>query len=228
MIDLEINGKKHTINTELSITQYQEYMKNLNRYTGSSFSLLSLLAGVEEKELKKVPKNEVDFVLTFLTNEMFEIKSQEIVKTFRHRDVVYGLENRWDKLAWGAWQDFEILSAENITENIHHLMAILYRPVIGENKKGYIIEEYDSDTIMERAEDFKDIPINYWFGVSRFFFLIAELYIQNIKSSLTTKKRIAEIMWKGWRHLPKFVREKVPLDSIINSRLLLRTKTSRK
>lgn len=225
MIELEINGKVKKINTELNIAQYQKYVKDLPRYTGSTLSLLSLLVDVEEKELKKIPKPQIDFVLTFLSSEMLTTKSDEIVKTFLHNGVEYGLENRWDKLAWGAWADFEILTAENPTENIHHIMSILYRPVIGSNKKGYIIEDYDSETVQERAIEFMELPVYIWFGVSRFFFLIAELYIQDIKRSLTIKSKIAKAMMKGWNHLPKFVREKVPLDTIINSHLVLRTKT---
>lgn len=228
MINIELNGEVKTVNTDLNIRQYQQYIKDLNRYTGSTFSLLSLLIDVDESELKKIPKNEIDFILTYLSQEMLTVKSEEIVKTFKHNGVVYGLENKWEKLAWGAWQDFEILTAENPTPHIHQLMSILYRPVVSENKKGYTIEPYDSETVMERAEDFLDLPIYYWFGVSRFFFLIAELYIQDIKRSLTIKSKIAQILWKGWRHLPTFLQKRVPLDTIINSHLTLRTKTSRK
>ena len=61
------------------------------------------------------------------------------------------MENDWSKLAWGAWVDFQVWSSSNIQENIHLLMAVLYRPVISKGKKGkYVIEKYKSEEIEDR------------------------------------------------------------------------------
>ena len=147
-----------------------------------------------------------------------DFQVDELYNTFEFDGIEYGLENDWTKLSWGAWVDFQVLSSENTQQNIHTIMAILYRPVISKGKKGkYKISPYKSSEIDERAEVFKDIPIKYWLGASGFFLLLSTIYINNIKNSLNWMKRINNWMTMGWKILPKWVKQRLPLDSILLS-----------
>jgi hypothetical protein len=217
MIEILLGEDVVKIDTEMSIGQFQTYIKDQQKYNADTLSLLSLFLGVDKKKLKKYPKNQIDFVLGYITNEISKPNKDKLVETFIHDGIEMGLENRWNKLAWGAWQDLEVLSSENIESNIHHIMAILYRPIVGRNKDSYELLEYDEDDILSRKEMMKELPISYWFGVSAFFFQIAELYITDLKNSLNWMKKYQTIMLRGWKILPQWVKKKVPLVSILPS-----------
>ena len=99
-------------------------------------------------------------------------------------------------------------------------MAVLYRPIISKDKKDpkkYKIAPYKSEEIDERADIMKEVPVRYWLGVSGFFLQIVIQYINNIKSSLSLMNKQGEMMTKGWKILPKWMRKKLPLASILPS-----------
>jgi hypothetical protein len=225
MITIELDNKKVTIDPTLKIWQYQHIHKENGVISGNTTQLLAMFLDMPETKLKNLPKNQIDFVLAYITNSMETANPDEFVPTFIHNGIEYGFENKWEKLAWGAWQDLEVLSSENITENIHSIMAVLYRPVIGSDKKGYVIEPYNSETVMVRAELFKDLPVNFWFGCANFFLLIARQYISGLENSLELTRKVNLLKMKGWNLLPKWVKKKVPLDTILTSHIKLAGKT---
>ena len=88
-----------------------------------------------------------------------------------------------DKLTMAEFADLDILTTDpNREKMLHQIMAVLYRPLIECDDKGnkYTIEEYDSDSCNERAEEFKDLPLDVVHGAMSFF-----LTIQSTSISLT-------------------------------------------
>ena len=171
MIEIQLNDKVVEVKEEMTISQYQNYQKYKELYDKEPGRLLAMYLNVSYNELKDIPKPQVDFVQNYLTGQMMgaEYKDETHFK-FTHNGILYGLENDWAKLAWGAWVDLEVFTSDNLDENIHRIMAILYRPITEEGKKKYKIEPYKSDDIEDRAEIFKELPIKYWFGAASFFF----------------------------------------------------------
>jgi hypothetical protein len=217
MIEVLLGEEVIKVNTQMSIGQYQLYHREQKKYHKDTLELLSLYLGIEKKKLKKYPKNQVDFILHYLTNEITKIDKDTLVETFIHDGVEYGIEKDWNKLSWGGWQDLEVLSSENIEENIHHIMSILYRPILTKKGLKYTITPYDEDEIMSRIEAFKELPVSYWFGASSFFFLIAQLYITDLGNSLNWMTRYQKTITRGWKTLPGWVRRRLPLVSILPS-----------
>lgn len=231
MIEVLLGDEVVKVNTEMSIGQYQTYFREQQKFNKDTLELLSLYLGVDKKKLAGFPKNQIDFILHYLTNEITKVDKDKLVEVFIHDGVEYGLEKEWNKLAWGAWQDLEVLSAENIEQNIHQIMAILYRPIVSKNKDKYTIMPYDEDDIIGRVESFKELPISYWFGVSSFFFQIAQLYIIDLESSLSLMTKYKKAMTRAWKILPKWVKKRLPLDSILpslsNSQMRILQKSNR-
>ena len=216
-MNVEINGEKIKLDTNVSIRKYQQLQREVKKISQSPAEILAFYLDKPVNEVKKYPKEPVKLMINFLTSQLQEKKDVLIQKTFEHNGVKYGLENEWGKLSWGAWQDFEILSSENTDQNIHHIMAILYRPIIKEKGDKYYIKEYEPLDILERSEIFKDIPVEYWFSASSFFLRIAELYTLDIKNSLESMKKMNKIILRGWRILPKWLQKRLPVDSILVS-----------
>jgi hypothetical protein len=71
-----------------------------------------------------------------------------------------------------------------VEKNMHQILALMYRPIVKKTDKGFEIEDYDHDSMLERAELFLDLPVDYFWGVSNFFFNLVKAYTENMKASL--------------------------------------------
>ena len=218
MIELEIEDKIVQVKPHLTIQQYQRLKSNEEKYQNSSVETLSLYTDIPVNQLKDLPLEQVNFVQEYITSQItYNSMKDELHNIFSHNGVEYGLENDWTKLAWGGWVDLEVFASDKIEDNIHYIMAVLYRPVIDRKKGKYTIKPYKADDIEDRANEFLTLPVNYWFGASVFFFITGNLYISNLESSLIMKNKLNRMMMKGWEILPKWVKKKLPLDSILIS-----------
>lgn len=229
MIEIELNGKIIQVQSELTIGQYQTYVKNKELYDKEPARMLALYMGISYSQLKNLPKDQIEFVNMYITSQLMSDEyKDETYEVFEHKGIEYGLENDWTKLAWGAWVDLEVFSSDNIEDNIHRIMSVLYRPVTSNKKGKYTIQPYNSETIEERANIFKDIPLKYWFGASTFFLLVSTIYIDNMQSSLNTKMKLNKMMMRGWKILPKWIRRRIPLGSTLASLTNSQKKISQK
>ena len=229
MIEIQLNDRVVKVQPEITIEQFQRLQNKEEIYKTSPPDLLSLFLNVPVNELKDLPLNQMEFVQTYLMSQMTESSlKDELYNVFTHNGVEYGLENDWSKLAWGAWMDMEVFSSEKIEENIHLIMAILYRPITERKNGKYKISPYKADEIEDRAYEFRQLPIKYWFGASSFFFLTATIYTSNIKSSLMWTNKTNQMIVKGWQILPKWVKKRLPLDTILVSHSILQEKTLQK
>ena len=216
MIQIEIEDKVVDVKPHLTIQQYQRLKSNEQKYQNSSVETLSLYTDIPVNQLKDLPLEQVNFVQEYITSQITNNSMKdELHNIFTHNGIEYGLENDWTKLAWGGWVDLEVFASDKIEDNIHYIMAVLYRPVIDKKKGKYTIKPYKADDIEDRANEFLTLPVNYWFGASVFFFITGNLYISNLESSLIMKNKLNRMMMKGWEILPKWVKKKLPLDSIL-------------
>lgn len=214
MIELVEGDKTITIPEEMTIGMYQAFIKDTQKYTDEPIELIALFTNLSKDKLKNLSTKTIKLINYYVQSKVKIPKLDEMVLTFNHNGVEYGLETDFGKMAWGAWVDLEVYSSDNISDNIHKLMSVLYRPVISKSKDGkkYVIEPYDSATIDERAELFLTLPISYWFTASDFFLSVVSLSITNIKASLEQKNRMKKLMERGMKMLPQWVRRKLPQD----------------
>lgn len=216
MIEIVIDDKIIEVPSELTIEQYQNLKRYKHIYEKDKTKLLAMYLNVSSSELKDLPAQQVEFVEKYISSNLLEEDyKDETYECFNFDGVEYGLENDWSKLTWGAWVDLEVFSSDNLEENIHKIMAVLYRPIVSKKKKKYTIEKYKSDEIEDRAETFKKLPLKYWFGAASFFFLLVSISINNTVNSLSLKNKLNRLMVMGWMKLPKWIKRKLPLDSIL-------------
>ena len=229
MIEIQLNDRVIKVQPEITIEQFQRLKRKEDLYKSSPADLLSMLLSVPANELKDLPLNQMEFVQAYLLSQMTETSlKDELYNVFTYNGVEYGLENDWSKLAWGAWMDMEVFSSENIEDNIHFLMAILYRPIIERKNGKYKISPYKADEIEDRAYMFRQLPVKYWFGASSFFFLTATIYTRNMNHSLMWTNKMNKMIVKGYQVLPEWVKKRLPLDTILVSHSSLQGMTLQK
>jgi hypothetical protein len=226
MIEIQLEDRIIEVKEELTISQYQMIHQYKEIYISEPAKLLAMYLDISVNELKDLPLEQVQFVENYLTDILaVQEMKDELFNSFTFEGVEYGLENDWSKLSWGAWTDLEVYSSKDIEQNIHKIMAILYRPVLNWKGKKFIIDRYRASEIEERAELFKKLPAKYWFGVCGFFLLVSTVYINNLKNSLSSVNRANQLIEKGWKILPKWIKRMLPLDSILISHTTLQKKT---
>lgn len=225
MIKVKIDGIDHNINPELTIEKYQVIQKNPKKYENQT-EILALYLGLEPNELKDLPVDQISFLDSILTTHMTQ-PNVDLVYTFKHEGVTYGLENDWGNMTWGQWTDMEVFSQpDKIVDNIHVLLALLYRPIEKEKGTNYKLVKFKSSEVMDRAELFRTVPIVIWFSVANFFFLISKEFVSNTNRSLKRKEKIQKIKYKMMRWIPRNLLPKWLLDFSFNSPINSVKKTS--
>lgn len=216
MIKVKLDDRTIEVKPQLTISQYQTIQRNPTKYT-STTEILSLYLGLTSDELKDLPVDQIEFVSGILTQHILN-PVNDLLYTFTHNGVTYGLENDWGNMTWGQWTDMEVFSQDDkITDNIHVLMALLYRPILTEKNGTYKLEKFKSSEVMDRAQEFLTLPVQYWFSCSNFFFHISKEYVTVTNRSLKRKARRERILWKMMKWIPSFLLPNRLRDSFLNS-----------
>ena len=215
MIKIKIDNREIEIDPKLTIGRYQKIQVNPNKYTTPT-EILALYLDMEPSELKSMPVDEIKYLESVITKHS-ENPQSDIVLTFEYKGIHYGMENDWGNMTWGQWTDLEVFSQkDNIENNIHIIMSLLYRPITIHSGTQYTLEKFDSKNVMSRAELFKNIPVDYWFGASTFFLLMSTTYIKDMENSTRAKMIVKKIIMRGMEKLPKFLIPKRLHDFILN------------
>lgn len=183
MIEIQVGKKSVEMPEKLTIRQYL----NLKKKEGSEkdpIELIVALSGLDRNDVKYAKKKDMEFVYGFLTQHYLMDQKTTLETTFEFKGVEYGLMADIQKLNFGGWVDLEFLTTDGVEKNLNKIMALMYRPIISESERGYVIEEYDHDTMMERAEIFLDLPVELFWGVSNFFSNLVKAYTESMKASL--------------------------------------------
>lgn len=219
MIEVTIGERVVKVDTHLTIEKYQQIQRNPAKYNDES-EILALYLGITKKELRNLPVEQIKFVEGILTQHLMKPKTDDIVFTFEYDGVTYGLENDWGNMTWGQWTDLEVFSQKDkINDNVHIIMALLYRPIEIQNGVKYSLSKFNSDDVMPRANKFKNLPIYYWYGVTTFFLQISSQYMIDIETSLRARMKIEKYLKPLRRILPSWLLPKVPQDSILKRAL---------
>ena len=160
----------------IPLNHYQKYMKvveNIDTESEESSDFLNLKAleifcGLELKESYKLPMTAFGAVLQQLSDCLSE--ETPLVKRFSIKGtdgaiIEFGFHPNLKRLTFGEYVDLDSYLSD--WSNAHKAMAVLYRPIIGEKKDMYRIEDYES------SEKYSDVlqymPTSIALGAMVFF-----------------------------------------------------------
>jgi len=179
--------------SEVTLEQYQKFTKlNTDENQDSSFLMhktVEIFCNLNLQDIAKVKFTYVQEILNDINN-LFE-KKQDLIPTFTHRGIEYGLIPVLDDMTLGEYVDLD----ENFTDwdTMHKAMTVLYRPVTLKKGDRYQIEEYNG---LDNAETMKQIPLDVVMGCMFFFWNLNEELLkttlnylnQEIPKELTTEQ----------------------------------------
>lgn len=183
---------------KISIAQYQEIARIETENELAKFiETIAIVINKDPEEIRNLP------LMTWkkLAQEMDFLKTEpesDIKTRFVLDDTEYGLEPDMSLMSAGVFIDAEQFRREPI-ENLHRTLALVYRPIIGEDKIGYKIAPHEARGFEARAELFREkLSIEQVIGTVVFFSLLGmELSIvsmdslkeEMMKIQNTTKKK---------------------------------------
>ena len=110
-------------------------------------------------------------------------------------------------------------------ENLHRILALLYRPIEIENGKKYKLTKFKSSDVDARAEVMKQVDVIIWYSVSAFFLHILREFTTRINTSLKVKMKIERHLKPLRKILPSFLLPNPLPDFTLNSLTNSRKKT---
>ena len=216
-IKLTIDGQKHTIKERLTLGEYM-LVQNTKKDELTTPKLMEVVTGIPEKEIRKIDDQRSLYILNKILKEKLNNKENKTHLTFEFNGKLYGLETDLTKLNFGGWIDLETFISMGYKENLDKIVAIYYRPIKAQLGKTYVLEPYDTEDMLKRAEEFKDLPSDYVVGASSFFLRFTNQYTKDTIHTLKRrnnkmKKRIKAVKYMS-KILPNWLIGKLPQDFI--------------
>ena len=194
MIKITIGDDKYKIPNnfqELSIGKYQELngvddTDKINMIT----EYISILTGLDLKTIKKI--NLVDLKKLTSSFNFHLSNDHDVIHNVGIKGDIYKLDDNLNDMRLDMFIDLEEMTKDKdlVIENLHLIMAILYRPAIKKMfKRNLKIEPYDSGSVKERADFFKEnLMMDKIIGALFFFINLSLTYIVDLADSLELQK----------------------------------------
>lgn len=208
MIKIKVEGKSYNIPNnleELSIKDYQ-FIKGVNTEDKFKYFMIVLeYFGIEQHLCKKIDSKDVLSIIDSIT-VMFNQTNISLKHIISIDGIEYQFERELNKLRFDQFVDLtQLTENENtITDNLHLIAAILYRPILKTKKERfklkhlyskrkaiYVAEKYDSNLVIERSEIFRNkMNMEVIYGMLFFFSLLKLKYLKStLESSLIEEKK---------------------------------------
>lgn len=153
--------------------EYQKYVEEHKEDTNNIKIMLKMFFDIDEKSYQKMPYNKVlekvNIINTILN------KTYKLTPIIKIKGVKYGINPNFADITMGEMLDLD-------TEDIMKQIAILYRPVIKERRKKYLIKEYTGEYDLELFNN--NITLDIFLGFIGFFLKINEDYLSYTQNYL--------------------------------------------
>ena len=179
---------------EITLEQFQEYTLLLENKDLPIINFenkkISIFTKLDESSCKLLTKKDRKEILEIIDNSMNH--SIEFTNKFDFNGKKYGFIPNLDNISGFEFADLQ--SAGMDVQNLHTVMAILFRPIISEDKYGnYKIEPYNGTQSTEEA--MKKLPLHLVNGALFFFLNLAkELRIHTQKFTEVELKKAKTLL----------------------------------
>lgn len=194
-MEIVINSESYYVPTawnEISLGRFMDYMAQYDEEATDErkqLVLVSTLTGAPKLLLEKAKKNVIDQAVEELAQVMSKEASKQLNLVIEIDGVEYGFHPNLHDLRLKEFVDLDN-KLGNGWEDMHEVMAILYRPITKKKGDKYRIEDYDFKTAKKRAEMFKDeLSVDTVNGAAAFFLSIAVGYLNITRQFSETMNR---------------------------------------
>jgi hypothetical protein len=186
MIEFKINKDTYKIDRVTIRQYYQIYTKMVQVTPTTQLEIVSALSNCPIDVLKQLEQLQFAQIWAELVNGPLDLaQTKQFHKHIELHGKLYGFLDI-KQLTIGEVADMDVLSKDpRKDQELHKMMAILYRPAINITDDWVVTEEYKAEGVAERAELFLDMPVEYVYSALAFFLLIRKYSIETMLDSLT-------------------------------------------
>lgn len=150
---------------DIKLSQYLKWVKISKDQEMSTFlqqKMIEIFCEIPLKVVMHIKAKDVDKICSGIIKALDE--KAEFVDRFQKDGVEFGFIPQLDEMTFGEYVDLDTYMAE--WDTMDKAMSILFRPIIINSKRGYIIEDY------EKADkyDMSDMTLDIVFGAMLFFY----------------------------------------------------------
>jgi hypothetical protein len=188
---------------DITLEQYQVFSKIEEPTIDQT---LTAFLNISQKELNMLPADKIEGFAEQI-NSVFE-QDKQFTPTFVLNGVKYGFIPKLDSITYGENKD--LTTYLNDFDNMNKAMAVMYRPIIHEQRGKYLIEDYEGSS--RYSEVMKQAPLSVVLGATVFFYNLTNGLLKAIpnyleedlqkeskdllKSGQITKKQLHSLMRK--------------------------------
>jgi hypothetical protein len=179
----------------VKLHQYQKYVKVLNENKDSvdeefiRLKILEIFCGLTLKEAYELAAVDVDEILDLIArvlNEEAPLQRRFTMTDPTGTTVEFGFVPNLERISLGEFIDAETYVSD--WDNMHHALAVLYRPITGSKGEFYEIEKYEGTD--KYAEIMKDAPASVAIGATLFFYNLGTTLLSVTMDSLLKQSRV--------------------------------------
>lgn len=193
MIQFKIGKKEYTVG-EPTISDYYTLQTQLVADTAKAkLEIVSHLSGCQITELRRLDNLQFATLWTeIVTGPLNQEVNNTFYKHFLLNDKLYGFSD-FKSMTIGEFADMDVMRQDPRKDGLlHKMMAVLYRPAIQISGDWIVVEDYKSEEVDDRAEEFLKMPLKYVFGALTFFLQIRKTSIETMLDSLTVTKEMTK------------------------------------
>ena len=163
---------------DVTIKQYQQFMTLIESKKSEQKKMIegvSIFCNIETKVVKQMALKDLKKIYDIIVKMVdTENTDDKIEKQVLFNNKKYGLIPNMSEMTTGEFIDLETYCADNVINNLHKIMCVLYRPLIGDVDRfeRYEVEPYNPTP--EKQHDFLMFPMSNVLGVLNFFFHLGE------------------------------------------------------
>jgi hypothetical protein len=168
---------------EITLDQFQRYhdlteRENIDDYQFNKRKV-SIFTGIKYRDLDKITNKDFKEILEQIDKALD--KDHEFTDTFILDDINFGFIPNFDKIRTKEFVDMDLYKPDDV-QNLHKLMAILFRPIKSiDNFKSYSIKEYNGTA--KYSILMKQMPLSVVNGALVFFCNLSKELLSSIQKS---------------------------------------------
>lgn len=174
---------------DITLGQYQKYVKLQERTDIDSYGFdkrkIEIFCGVPFQEVDKISIEDLKSI-----SEAIDLALGQTVAftpTFKLYDIKMGMMPNFEKDKVSAKEYVDMTAYGGEVENLHKLMAVLFRPIVKEDLTGYKIAEYKGTE--EYANVMKSMPLSIVNSSLVFFSSLANELEQHIQKFIQAEQK---------------------------------------
>jgi len=170
---------------DIKLNQYQKWLKIAEGKEMNNFiqqKMIEIFCNIPLNKVLQIKATDVNNICESI-NKVFTEKPK-LIDRFKKDNIEFGFIPKLDDMIFGEYVDLNTYLPE--WETMDKAMSVLYRPIIYNKNKQYLIEDYNTSS----KYNLKDITLDIVFGAIVFFWSLKNELQNHILNYLANQKEV--------------------------------------